>query len=296
MINFVKVNSKYYINVLDTMIEPIIKHLDNYKISNMAHNNCINVHFFNENDYRERVKLESNGINVFISHGIADKKYRPFNRMNPFDYVVATGELWKEKHIKEGISESKIFVGGYPKADILFNQSKNIAKPKGITVAWCPTHNMHPTAKGNCSSYPYFNNYIDKLSKKYNVVSSEHPANKTSAKPTINELLIADVVIADIGSTVYESWFMNKPVIFPDWIVRDSIIKKASNTLEGKIYKENIGYHAKNIDELIKLVDIGVNKGLDRKAKELIEGVIPKRLVGNSGKTIADFLVKLENN
>lgn len=287
MINFIIPKTKYYVDVLYTMINPIKDNLnsEDYLISDISIQDCINIHFFNESDYINQVGLL--GKSVFISHGIADKNWRNLNVVDKFNYIVVSGYSWKEKMIKDGLSEDRIFIGGYPKLDYILDKKKKSDKK---TILWCPTHNMNPNSKCRVSSYPYLKEYLHEIPSEFEVLISEHPANKTNRKSTMEELVDADIVIADTGSTLYEAWILGKPVIFPDWIIKDSILKSYPNSFEYKIFSKKIGYHANNIEDMISLIYSSFGLGIDEKTELFIEGILPKSLRGSSGKTIAAFL------
>jgi hypothetical protein len=291
LINFIIPKTKYYVDVLYTMINPIIDNLDtsDYIVSDISKDNCINIHFFNEIDYINQVGLL--GRSVFISHGIADKNWRNLKSVDKFNYIVVSGYAWKDKMIKQGLNEDRIFVGGYPKLDYIVNKKKQSDKK---IILWCPTHNMNPNSNFRVSSYPFLNWYLNKIPSEFEVAISEHPANKTSRKSTTDKLIEADVVIADTGSTLYESWILGKPVVFPDWIIKDSILKAYPNSFEYEIFSKKIGYHANNIEEMISLIYKAFKIGIDENTQSFIEGILPESLRGNSGKTIAEFLKNIE--
>jgi CDP-glycerol glycerophosphotransferase (TagB/SpsB family) len=289
MINFVKPVNIWYGDIMSSFIEPIGKHLTSFFVSETSRDNCVNVHFFNEQSYVKQVGLK--GINVIIPHGLADKRYRD-SKENIFQYSLASSELWKSRLVNRGIKEEKIFIGGYAKIDTLLNNKKDTSDKK--TILWSPTHNINLKNLFGISSFPYFNEFINMIPDKYNVNISPHPYNKIDHKATINELVNADVVISDFSSIIFESLAIGKPVIFPDWIVRKAILSYYSGTFEGYMYLNDIGYHANSIEELVNYIDIALNNGIDEKTKDFIEEILPTKFRGSSGKTIADFLVNLD--
>ena len=113
--------------------------------------------------------------------------------------------------------------------------------------------------------------------------------------PTIQPLVDADVVIADAGSTIYEAWALGKPVIFPDWLVRDGVLNRFKGTFEAKCYADNLGYHAKSFKHLLELIPEAIGKGIDERAVDFAQELFPASLKGNSGKTIAKILRRLAN-
>ena len=290
MINFILPNMEKYKLLLDEYINPIIDNLnkDKYKISDFAQEDCLNVHFFSEREYKNWVGFV--GKNIFIPHGIADKNSRNFDNTGDFDYLIVSGEYWKQKHILQGVNHEKIIIGGYPKMDNMFKLKKNTYnKPM---ILWCPTHNF--STHLNLTTYPDFINYINDIPfDDFIFKISQHPANKYNLKPTKQELIDADIIISDSGSMIYEAFTMNKHVIFPDWIVKDNILRVYNNTFESQIYEEDIGMHANSIEELLEFC---YNPVFDKKIKKFIDGIFQKELRGKSGKAIAEILERKDNS
>ena len=278
----------FYKNVLKTMIDPICKYLDKYDIIPITQSNAVNVHFFNEHSYLTNVKL--NGINVFIPHGLGDKAWRN-SKENQFDYVTASSELWKDILLKRGIKKEKIIICGYPKIDLFYDIEKKENSKK--TILWCPTHNTNMNNLTGVSSNPAFRKVIDWIPDKYNFVEHVHPYNHKEHSSTCEDLINADIVITDFSSMIFEAIILGKPVIFPDWIVKGTILSYYRNTLEGKMYIENMGLHATTFDELIPHIESSIEHGLDEKTINFAEEILPTKFRGTSGKYIADFLMSL---
>jgi CDP-glycerol glycerophosphotransferase (TagB/SpsB family) len=296
MINFVMADIPgmlYYKNVLETMNEPIMKHLKGYEITSVSKAKCINVHCINDKSYVDVVGTE--GINVFINHGIADKQYRNGGKDNQFDYVLAPSESWKKVLIARGVKEEKIFIAGYPKIDYYFSEEYKHIENIDKKVLWCPTHNTNLKCTNGSSSNPKLREYIDIISEKYNFIENTHPYNNNQHRSTMFELLEADVVISDFSSMIYESLIIGKPVVFPDWICRWIILSAHGNTFEGRVYGEDIGYHADSIEELMECIEEAIEKGLDEKDIAFAEEILPTKFRGTSGKYIAEFLLELED-
>ena len=226
-----------------------------------------------------------------MSHGIGDKNYMTGSKgsADRFSYVFVTGPAFKDKLIKHNIPADKIFVVGWPKLDPIFQGEYERTKSDKIRVLYAPTHNAIQAV----SSFPAFNQYLDKFPGDIEVINSPHPARKQDHMPTMQPLVDADVVIADAGSTIYEAWALGKPVIFPDWLTRDGVLSKFNGAFEAMVYENNLGFHAKNFNELLTMVDNAVGSGLDEQTQNFIDGIFPPELRGNSGKTAADILRKL---
>ena len=287
-INFI-MTGIYYSNVVETMMKPIVKHLKEYETSNITKDNCINVHFFNEHSHLKNTGL--NGINVMIPHGLADKAWRNATKENQFDYVTASSDLWKDILVQRGIKSNKIIVCGYPKIDLFYDIEKKENNKK--TVLWCPTHNTNLKNLNCTSSNPGFRKFIKSIPDKYNFIEHVHPYNHTEHNATCEDLVNSDVIISDFSSMIYEGIIIGKPVIFPDWIVKNVILSHYKNTVEGKMYIENIGLHANDIDELLIHIENAIKDGLDQKTKDFAEQILPTKFRGKSGKYIAEFLMSI---
>lgn len=286
MINFILPDPNYD-KILMSFINPIIYNLNeiDYIITNKEQENFLNVHFFVE----ERYRFIKNAKRILLPHGIADKNYRNYESVKDFDYVFVSGELWLEKMVNQGLSKDKIFINGYTKMDNIFKMKPN-KKDKPI-VAWLPTHD----GLEGVSSYPQLWYAVDNLSDDWYTAKSAHPARKSDNTTSENWLVDADVIIADSGSTIYEAWALNKPVVFPDWLVKEGISNVFNDTFEEYIYKNQIGYHANNMKELIQCIENALEYGITEEEKDFIEGIFPKELRGKSGKLTAEILINFDS-
>ena len=220
-------NSKNYKKVTLFLIETTLKYLKNdLRFKNLS------ITFY----VRDKA-------DIFMSHGCADKNYREIENckyLYNFKLILVPGPWLKNKLINLGIDESKIACVGWPKLDPLFEQIKMYEPNKNLKkILWVPTHNKskyYPNE--NISSYPKLNEYMVLLNniKGIKIIISEHPRNSEQKNPTLNKLVNCDYVIADAGSTVYEAWALGKPVIFPDWIVKENLIKNIKGSAEEYIY------------------------------------------------------------
>lgn len=290
MINFVNTEN-IYTEVINAFINPILPHLDKFQITHSLQNNMVNVVFFTENDYFDSIKTNyTNGKTVFMTHGIADKNWRTAQKTDKFDYVCVTGDLWVNKLVKQGMNKSKIKVNGYTRMDDIYNQKDTYIKtnPNKRTILFAPTHTCSVT------TYDKLNPVITALQGKYNILISEHPANRDNKNVTSTQYLEADVIVGDFGSSIYEAWSLGKPCVFADWLCRDDIHEFYPDSFEDYIYSESIDYHAKSQEEFIVLVDIAIKNGITMDAKRLIDGIFNKELRGCSGKVTANILKEIE--
>lgn len=281
MINFLYQKNEPYTKVLDSLIKPIITHLPKgtFVINPEPVRRHLNIIFFTS-------VFAPNG--VFISHGIADKNYRNADITNKYKYVCVSGPTWKEKLIKQGMSPKKIFIAGYTKLDPIFQGKlqKNICDKK--VVLWAPTY-----GDWKHGSIETFGSTISDLGKDFVFYKSPHPAQADNNEPTLQKLLDADIVISDSGSLVYEAWALGKPVIFPDWLIKQGVLRYLPGSFEEYIYENNLGYHVDSFDELA--ATLRKDLIVDSKVTDFMEGIFPKSLRGNSGKITAETLLYLDN-
>lgn len=267
-----------YQNILNSITGPILEHMDNLPGE---------LFFFLENK-------QNNGI--FMPHGMSDKGYHKPQRLKTIKHLLYSGPLWKEKLIAQGIQEDRIHVVGCPRLDPIFQGKLEYAKRSPgdrKRVVWCPTHD----AIADISSYPKFEQNLNELSlrheAKYEVISSVHPARRKDHRTSLEVLVSADVVLSDTSSLLYEALAIGKPVILLDWLVKDGVLRLLKGTLEERIYREDICYHAKSFNELPDIIDHAIKKWMDVKTKNFIDGIFPPELRGKSGKVTADTLKKL---
>jgi len=289
MINFIR---NGYGTVVDVFLESILKELgeDEYIISTEAKDNMVNVIFFTEDSIYKNIKANKiKGINVFMTHGIADKNWRTAEKIGKFDYVFQTGDLWAEKLISQGLPSKKILINGYTRLDGIYNKRNTYEKKckDKRTILFAPTHTSM------MSTYGKYDDIIEILKKKYNVIVCPHPSNRKNSEVTGDEFLEADVICGDFGSSMYEGWTLNKPCVFGDWIMKEPICRMFKGSFEDYIYTNKIGRHANNEDEFIQLIEDAVANGITKEEVNLIDGIFNKELRGNSGKVTASHLRKL---
>jgi hypothetical protein len=287
-----------YRKALESIWMPVAKHLpsDSYIVEesvydydkrtwmNQTNKKYYDITFFSDVSFKH---------NMFICHGNADKNYRYTKKMNLFDIICVSGELWKEKLINQGISPNKIKVVGHPKLDILFNTNKVIHNDGKIHVLYAPTHNVKPDNPNSTSSYPRFENDLKFLerNKDFDIKASYHPVNNNS-EITFDLLLWADVVISDSSSMLYESWALGIPVVFPDYLMKKNILSIFPNSFESQIYSEGIGYHAGSRAEVKNMIYSAFEDGIDYHTMKFIEGIFAKDTNGKSGQMIAKIVLE----
>lgn len=280
-INFCTAEGGPYSGILDSLIDPIQHHLPESKRLNRVIPGAINVTFFVGSKRRQ----------VFIPHGIADKNYRNANKLKLFNYVVVSGYAWVNRLVNQGFPLSRIFVGGYTKLDPLFQgKYKKTSRTKPL-ILYAPTHG----AVQEVSLHGRFEKEIGKLRRYYRVFKAPHPTQNVDGSVTMKALLDADVVISDAGSLLYEAWALDKPVVFPSWLLKKGVLNRFPGSFEDQIYREEIGYHAWDSTNLLDCVKQAYLNGIDDRAKDFIEGIFPQSLRGCSGWETANFLRRIAN-
>lgn len=258
----------------------------------------LNVRFFSSYRINQQGKSSVGPRDVFYSHGIGDKNYWTADRIADYRYAMVPGPAWKER-IMNGGFQGDVFVVGYTKLDPLFAGEHVKQQNKKPVVVWAPSHGYNYRNKGR-SSYPWCMKHIKEIPDSYEKILALHPTTRQNLKMPNNvskqELIDADVIIADAGSTLYEAWALGKPVIFPDWLCYNDVtnhFKGDPGNFEYRIYKEQIGYHAKNMNELVRMIEKALVNGMKQQEIEFMETIFPTELRGKSGITAANTLKNL---
>lgn len=288
-----------YKYAIEALSNPIMKHIPTGKTgyTNRPLIN-MNIRYFNSARIREQGKCPVGPNDIFFSHGIGDKNYWTGPKIKDFKYAFVPGPAW-EKRMRNTGYMGEIFVCGYTKLDPIINGEVKRNKHDKPYVVWCPTHGYNNKHKGR-SSYPQCLHLIHEINPEYETKLAMHPTSKMhnniKQTPTLQELIDADVVIADAGSTLYEAWILGKPVIFPDWICKKDVLghfKGDKDNFEYQIYSKNIGYHAKDMKHLNELIEVALNNGMKDEEKDFINNIYPEEIRGKAGKIAAEQLIEL---
>jgi len=256
-------------------VEPILAHLKEgviaYEPSSVDLNVSLSWEIFPKAD-------------VFLSHGLADKNWRNADKMSGYGHVLVSGPAWKEKLVDQGMSPDAISVVGYPFLDPVWDLERSRE-----FLMWAPTHEATPdvTSEGRFSGA-----LLDRLKREFSLEIISHPVH---SKRLFRDFLPkAAVVIADAGSTLYEAWAFGVPVVFPDWLVKETILKQWPGSFEAVIYERGLGWHANSEEELVDLVRMAWETGeLGTGVEEFVEGILPSELRGRSGEVAARELMRL---
>ncbi len=288
---------RLYEHVITSLADPIIPFLPKGSTGYLVKPSLgINLRFFSSARINQLGKYPVGPHDVFCSHGIADKDYRIARKIADYKNAFVSGPAW-EKRTRDSGYKGDIWITGYTKLDPIFNGEYVRQEREKPYVVWAPTHR----SKTQRSSYPQCMTLIKQIPDCYETGLALHPTARAERKrkhiPSMQDLLDADVVIADVGSTVYEAWALGKPVVFPDWICKDAILKRmGKDNFERRIYTEKIGYHAKDMKQLIKMVEKAVVDGITPEEVEFMEQILPAKLRGNSGKASAKALMQIKKN
>jgi CDP-glycerol glycerophosphotransferase (TagB/SpsB family) len=240
---------------------------------------------------------------VMMSHGVADKNYLlrrdPLGgyEINKYRYVCVPGPRTKRRLLETPgitIPADSIRIVGWPRIDNLHAAAKLRQKDhlrffRRTKVLWAPTHNgTSRKTKHPISSYPSLLPFEDRLRQLFDFEVSLHPRLRSGGKPTFDQLLDADIVIADRGSIVYEAWSLGKPVVFPSWLIGQGNRKVANGSAEQEIYRRKIGLHAESFDEMVRMLRWQRKPGKDVVA--FMDDYLPKWTIGWSYKQIASVV------
>jgi len=258
-------------------VEPILEHLEGGEIAHEPSSAALNVSL----SWEVFPKAD-----VFLSHGLADKNWRNADKMSGYGHVLVSGPAWKEKLVGQGVSPDAISVVGYPLLDPVWD-----LKRSRELLVWAPTHKATSdvTTEGRFSGA-----LLDRLGKEFSLEIVSHPVG---SKRLFRDVLPrAAVVIADAGSTLYEAWAFGVPVVFPDWLVKEAVLKKWPGSFEAMIYEQGLGWHANSEEELIDLVrEVWKTGELGTGVEEFMEGILLSELRGRSGIVAAKELMRLRD-
>jgi len=237
--------------------------------------------------WMRQLQTQPTKCDVMIGHGLADKHYRNYHQCKTFRYVVSPGPGWTRKLLKTGFKESQILEVGYTKLDPIY-QGKFTPTPRTDDrprVLYAGSHPWHDGGSGKDA-------ILRALPEdKYNVTFAGHPSQ--TGVVTFQPLVDADVVIADMGSLMYEGWALGKPVVVSIWT--STRLLKAAHSLEQGVFQGGYGYQADNPEELPKFIDRALKNGIDAPARKFIDDLFAPEYHGVSGKLHAEALKKIAN-
>lgn len=244
---------------------------------------------------------------VVMSHGVADKNY--FFRKdeqgeriaNGLKHVFVPGQWLKRRLVASkrlDLAADQVHAVGWPRLDTLLElQAQRSPEPRDgrrPRVLWAPTHDYarRGDEQVSLSSFPGFEPHLALLEQKFDVQVSLHPRNRRDKVPTVDKLLWADYVISDFGTMVYEAWALGKPVIFPDWVIRDPILTYLpAGSAERHIFSEGIGLHPSSPGELMDMISGGA--GICPATLSFLQDYLAPEYTGCSAQRTAELLTEL---
>jgi hypothetical protein len=289
----------------DALVQPILGHLtpDQYQVLRMPTADTVNVYYTHRRV--QGVDREPGPCSVFVSHGIADKNWRNADRMRDrFDWVFVSGPAWVERLAHGGSDTEQICEVGYAKLDPLFDGVRVPRPDDRIRVLWAPTHggggegNRDGVQRRRWRRTSWWSQaeIVGLLDPElFDVRVAPHPRHRPDHRATLDEYRDCDVVIADGGSTIYEAWALDLPVVFPSWITGQANRLRAARqwTFEADIYSERIGYHATRPDALAAQVSRAASNGITAAEQRFVERILPRAHRGVSGRMHAEALVAI---
>jgi hypothetical protein len=244
--------------------------------------------------------------------------YPPNRLKNIFDLFLCHGNI-DMNLIKKKFNDANCIKIGYPKYDeppssnkskhIVSNEINGIDKTKKLLL-WMPTHIK--SFGESLYNIKIWSPVISKLSDKYNIVVRPHPKS-LAINPKISNKLknlglivdmrsdrelkvlyqAADLVLADYGSSVLSSIYMNKKILLLNMPNNTEFIRlrKSGNNVDQKI-RDDVESFEYNDASLYKKIDKIVNFSQSSEIKKLKNNYFGN---DNSFKNIVDIAHSLNS-
>lgn len=241
---------------------------------------------------------------VLMSHGAADKNYMwrkaadggYVNHQRRRSHLFVPGAFLVDRISKSELSSAGLVAEpvGWPRLDGLVAQLAGLPRNDGRRrVLYAPTHDFHVTGDGVVmSSYPAFMPFFERLQNRFDCEMSVHPRNRKDKQPTFNALLWADVVVSDHGTMVWEALALGKVVIFPTWLIGDSMKKYKKNSAEWHMFEKGYGWHAQSFEHLLELIENP--QSMSSATRAFLDHYLLPSAYSCSGKLIAERLLALD--
>jgi hypothetical protein len=267
---------------------------------------AVNAYMNHRGRYRAD-RWQGEHASVLLSHGIASKTYRDAAACARFTHVVAPGPALAAEIHRSGVPRSMIRQVGYPKLDPIHRGEVACPWPGRdgrIRVLWAPTHGggSEVHRRGNrrapgaqATTWWHRDELLGLLDcDRFLVVEAPHPRHHPQRQATLAEYVGADVVLGDGGSTMYEAWCVALPVVFADWITaRRNLTRAQGSTLEARVYREAVGWHATGPGEFAAAVEAAAAAGITDREHQFSLEALPAEHRGHGGKLHAELLQEL---
>ncbi|WP_232504015.1 CDP-glycerol glycerophosphotransferase family protein [Thiomicrospira microaerophila] len=295
-INIVTTQDPNYLILQDQLIQQFATYLpEEIKLTQSIdyQEDALNITFFIQNQ-----------ADIFIVPFLADRNYcwtknkQKQLYINQFKTVLVPGDWLKNRFLKSPsitLKKEQIIIVGSIRLDglhsvVQYNQENN---KKINNLAWLPVYTQwKDKSKTKMSSYPELQTVLKKLPDEIKVQQVPHPSDRKDKTPVHDQLMQADAIITDYSSTLYEAWALNKPVIFPRWLLQDKVLEKAPGSAEGHIYREKLGRHPESEAEFIELFnqDLMLSPNELEFAQHCIKNIDNQF---STPKAIQDFIIKI---
>jgi hypothetical protein len=301
---------------LDRYLRPVWEALDErgveYTVGREPRNGAVNVYPNTRATY-QRGSHRLDAVSIGVSHGIADKTYHDGYVL--FGHVFVPGPahaaaIGARARLAPRRWRAQMRQLGYPKLDPLLNgavDGSGVWSGDGRTrVLYAPTHGggSERHVHGNrakpgsrATSWWIRDDILAALPEdEFEVVLAPHPRHAEGRQATFAEYVEADVVIADGGSTIYESWILGRPVVLPAWETRGRNVGRGARwggTLEQRVYEERVGAHADAPGDIADLVRQAARDGQTDAEQDFAEEVLPTQYRGRGGVLWAETLAEI---
>lgn len=212
-------------------------------------------------------------------------------------YLLVPGRWHRRRLLADkalGLTPDRVLITGSPRVDYLRKlQADQPERPVGgkPRVLYAPMHQRWTDANDvPLSSGPQMWPLLDSLRQICDLTVEFDQRNLDSKEPITQALLDADIVITDYTSLIYEAWALGKPVIFPRWLTGDRILAKAPNCAEAQIYRDRIGHHADNMDDLRDLIAQGAALEQGEGVADFMDDYLCNWQDGDAGRRVAQVL------
>lgn len=218
------------------------------------------------------------GVKVQIFHGLAGEKKGHFKIRHYFDLYLTQGPYFTERFIqfRDKYKNFEVTETGWPKLDVYATERNAYTEEKKLLLREYKTDKIvlyAPTFSPSLTSAPFLVDEIKRLAEEtsfiilvkfhdlmhqdlidtYKKLASETPnIIYVEERNIIKSLILADIMVSDTSSVIYEFLLLNKPVITYKNINKkifwdnsdtyDNLTKKVRDNLENDTYAKDRDY------------------------------------------------------